>query len=189
MDIKPFMNWEAKLNKMIDWHRVLKKAKKIGEIKLKWFQLRICFRILVTNKILRQMRIVDNDKCNFCKTETDTVEHYLWDCVHVHSFWSDLVSLMQRKCENCITLTISQEMVLFGTDENCEMDDVFELILLFAKFFVYKCRFNNTRPRLQAFLKELQYKYKTEEHVHCLKMQHNEFHRKWYPYINLIDVF
>ena len=90
------------------------------------------------------MGITDSDKCSFCKTEEETVEHYLWDCVHVRSFWSDFVNLLKRECENCATLTLSKEMVLFGTDETCVIDDDFERIMLYAKFFVYKCRYSNT---------------------------------------------
>ena len=85
LNIKPFANWEYKLRTAIDWHKVLKKTKKIKEIKLKWFQLRICFRILVTNKILKEMGIAQNDECNFCKSEKDAIDHYLWDSAYIYN--------------------------------------------------------------------------------------------------------
>ena len=189
LNIKPFINWEMKLKTAIDWHEVLKKIRKIKEIKLRWFQLRICFRILVTNTVLKEMRMVASDNCNFCERERDSIDHYLWDCPYVHSFWVDLEKRMKEKCENCVRLSLSKELILFGTDGNCTMDEVFELIMLFAKFFVYKCRFNKVKPTVHVFLKELQYKYRIEKHVHCLNMQYYEFQRKWIPYINLIDVY
>lgn len=68
LDIKSFMKWEKHLNIPIDWHDALKRIKKIKEIKLKWFQLRICHRILVTNKIYK-MKVTDNERCNFCNKE------------------------------------------------------------------------------------------------------------------------
>ena len=189
LNITPFINWETKLKTAIDWHEVLKKTRKITEIKLRWFQLRISFRILVTNKVLKEMGIVISDKCNFCERETDSIDHYLWDCLYVHCFWVDLENMMKEKCEICTRVSLSKELILFGTDENVKMDEVFELLILFANFFVYKCRFNKVKPTVHIFTKELQYKYKVEKYKHCLDMQYYEFQKKWFPYINLIDMY
>ena len=188
LDIKPFVNWEYKLRTAIDWHKVLRKTAKIKEIKLKWFQLRICFRILVTNKVLKNMGIADNDECVFCKNEKDAIDHYLWDCTHVQAFWTDLEKTMKDRCLICARMSLSKELILFGTDETNKMDDIFECILLLAKFFVYKCRYNNIKPTVQVFLVELQYKYNIEKYVHYLKMQYYDFQRKWFPYTDLISV-
>ena len=187
LDILPFVNWEQKLKSLIDWHGVLKKIKKIKEIKLKWFQLRICFRILVTNNVLKKMGITDSEKCSFCGVERDSIDHYLWDCTQVHCFWTDLEHVMKERCGHCVGLTFSKELILFGIADKCTTDEVFETIILCAKFFVYKCRFNKVKPNVEAFLKELQYRYNMEKYTHILNMQYYEFQRKWMTYNMLID--
>ena len=69
--------WENILGKEIDWKSIFLGVNNIKEIKLKWFQVKICHRILVTNSILLHMNITDSDKCNFCLREKDTILHYL----------------------------------------------------------------------------------------------------------------
>ena len=56
-------------------------------MKLKWFQIRICFRILVTNNTLMRMGLVESDKCNFCVTEKDSIHHYVWFCNFTQRYW------------------------------------------------------------------------------------------------------
>ena len=100
-DIPAFMKWERKLELYVDWEKVLKKVRKIKEIKFRWFQLKICHGILVTNCILKRMKIVDNEKCNFCNEATDTIQHYLWYCHHSQIFWMDLERMLRSYCSNC----------------------------------------------------------------------------------------
>ena len=60
-----YKNWEIKLNKEVKWDKIFEYTNKINEIKLKWFQIRICHRILVTNTILESMGIEQSNSCNF----------------------------------------------------------------------------------------------------------------------------
>ena len=78
-NIKTFAKWEEKLNTPIDWEKVCKRIKTIKEIKFEWFQLRVCYRILVNNVLLKDMKVTDTDKCNFCEKERDSIQHYLWE--------------------------------------------------------------------------------------------------------------
>ena len=58
------------------------------EIKVEWFQTKICYIILVTNSILKDMiGVIANNVCNFCLTERGTSFHYMYKCEHTHSFW------------------------------------------------------------------------------------------------------
>ena len=63
------------LGKGIEWTTVFAGIKKIREIKLRWFKTKICYRILVTNLILKDIGVVENNVCNFCLTDKDTILH------------------------------------------------------------------------------------------------------------------
>ena len=63
------------------------KKKKNREIKLRWFQTKICCRILVTNSILKDTGVVKNNVCTFCLTEKDTILHFMCQCEHTQSYW------------------------------------------------------------------------------------------------------
>ena len=60
------------LGKDIEWSKVFTGIKKTRKIKLRRFQTKICYRILVTNSILKDMGVVENNVCNFCSTEKKT---------------------------------------------------------------------------------------------------------------------
>ena len=179
--------WEHILGKNIIWSRVFLRVNNIKEIKLKWFQLRICYRILVTNSILTYMNITESNKCNFCLREKDTILHYLWECTHTQTFWNDFLNLLKEKCVHCDRLELNSTLILFGTDENIKTDICFDDILLRAKFFIYKCRINKTKPNIQHFVHELKQFYKIDKYVHYLEMRIDNLSKKWQPYNALVD--
>ena len=53
-DISAFGKWEQKIQTVIDWEKTAKYIGKIKEVKLKWFQIRLCHNILVTNSIFKK---------------------------------------------------------------------------------------------------------------------------------------
>lgn len=43
---------------------------------LQWLQYRILHRILPINKYLETLKLKDNDLCDFCKNETETIAFF-----------------------------------------------------------------------------------------------------------------
>ena len=56
-------------------------------------QYKILYRIVPTNKLLYKMRKVNSNMCDFCEIQIDTIEHALWECVVVKSFWLELFQI------------------------------------------------------------------------------------------------
>ena len=94
---------------------------------------------------------------------------------------------MKEKCDVCYRLSLNIELALFGTDDKTKTDEVLDLILLWAKFFIYRCRMNGIKPNIEAFLAELRYEYLSEKFVHSLEMRQPDFEKKWLPYLNLVN--
>ena len=180
--------WEEITGKDIEWNTIFTTVNNIKESKLKWFQLKICYRVLVTNSMLVRMNIVNSNKCNFCLTERDTILHYLWDCPHVQIFWKDFVDLLKQKCANCQRLTLSSTFVLFGKDHYIKTDNCFDEILMKAKYYIFKCRINKVKPNLRFFVNnDLKQMYKVDKYVHYLEMKIDKFYGKWLLYANIIE--
>lgn len=179
-------NWERVLETDIEWSKVFNFTKKISEIKLKWFQMKINYRVLVTNSVLKDMAVITNNLCNFCKTERNTIVHYLWQCEHAQAFWSDFENYLRNKCGNCVRLRLSPAIVLFGHDNKIKTDAGFDYILLVAKFYVYKCRIANIRPRIQVFLQELDV-HKVDQYIHLITMRSDNYAKKWASYLELLQ--
>jgi hypothetical protein len=53
---------------------------------LRYFQFRILHRVLTTNRYLKIIGVNEDDLCNFCKQESETLLHLVTECVHVNQF-------------------------------------------------------------------------------------------------------
>jgi hypothetical protein len=182
---KAFSNWNSLLEEDINWPRTFAKVRKIKEVKLKWFQMKICHRILVSNVILKEMGIQANNLCSFCRGERDSIAHYLVECEYVASFWGNLERWMKEKGGMCDRMSFNKILLLFGNKERVRTDEGFDSIILYAKYFVYRCKLNNIRPLLNVFLLDLKYKYQVEEFMYKMEMEHHKFTLKWLPYVNM----
>ena len=142
-------------------------------------QIRITHRIIATNVVLQAMGVCNNNVCIFCKSERDSIQHLFWNCNHVNKFWYNFEKVLNDKCGIVFNLKFSEQLVLFGIDSHIKTDDVFDLILLLAKQYIYSCRFNNSLPTVDVFLKRLKYRYEIELYNAKIRQEVNNFNTKW----------
>ena len=71
--------------------------------------------------------------------------------------------------------TLMKRIVLFGIDGNFKSDSVLDFIILYAKYFIYSCRYEKIKPQLCAFRKELKKRYEIEAHNQKLKQTLPDF--------------
>ena len=178
--------WEALFNEEIDWKKCFSKTRKIQEVKLRWFQIRILHRILATNVVLKEMGVVESNKCTQCDREKDSILHGLWECDSSKAFWNEFLGFFHVHCTNAQTLTLNKKIIILGIDNALKSDYVFDYILLCAKFYIYKCRNEKGRPSLDVFRKILKQRYEIEQYNHKLKMNELTFKLSWLPYMSLI---
>ena len=53
------------------------------------------------SSLLNKIGFITEDKCSFCKSESETLSHLLFDCIKTKSFWRDfesynIVTLFQK---------------------------------------------------------------------------------------------
>ena len=145
--------WEIKLVEGMDWKACFKKTKKIQEVKLKWFQIRLLHRILATNIVLKEMDIAQDVLCNFCNRERDSIQHCMWRCQHVKMFWNKLEGFICDHCNNFQNLKVNENFFLFGTDDNFKSDNALDFIILYAKYFIYSCRYEKNQTSVMCIWK------------------------------------
>ena len=87
---------------------------------------------------------------NFCNLERDSIQHCMWRCQHVKLFWNKLEGFICDHCNNVQNLKFNEKKErkkkkkkkkLFGTDGNLKSDTVLDFIILYAKYFIYSCRY------------------------------------------------
>ena len=157
------------------------------ENKLRWFQYRILHRQIPTQKYLFVRKLADNPTCIFCDEEEDSVQHLLWSCPVSQNFWTKLTSLLSDTCQNSRGLTLSELYVIFGLKAYHNRDKVLDLIILLAKFHIYKCKLQNSLPNIKHLKNIIKNRYYIEKCNSQIKGTQTEFELIWLPYIELIE--
>ena len=59
---------------------------------VKAFQYKVLNSILYTNSKLHKIGYISDNLRSFCKQESETLQHFFYDCSHSSSFWKDFES-------------------------------------------------------------------------------------------------
>ena len=133
------------------------------DTKLRWFQFRILHQILTTNRSVSKYNVNQSHLCTFCNCKSETIRHLFWGCEKVKDFWNELSSLIKQRCKNAFNFSFSENLVLFGQCDYIYTDEICNLIILMAKYFIYRCKVQNTAINLNIFVKELYTRYLSEK--------------------------
>ena len=171
----------------INWKHVFQICHKTTrDTKIRWFQYRLIFRTLPTNRYLNLRQIKNTSLCEFCNQLEDTISHMFWECQFVQLFWTELKNQFISKLPHAHNLTLSEELVLFGCKQNVVTDKPFDLLLLSAKYHIYLCKLNKTFPNVQVFIKQFKLRYILEKYYHE-NLFIESFHENWRNYVFLFD--
>ena len=170
----------------LDWKKIYTICHKTTlDTKLRWFQLRLLYRILPTNRFLFLRKIKTSEICDLCKNGIESIEHMFFDCPIVYNFWQKLKEKFIDKLPHATSLQLSKQLILFGTKQNVHTDKPFDLFILFGKYYVYSCKFHNSIPNADIYLKMFKYKYKIEKYCNE-NLANKNFESLWLPYQNLL---
>jgi hypothetical protein len=129
----------------LNWVQIFGACQKTtNDSKLKWFQLRLIYRILPTNRYLFLMKLVDSPLCAFCQNDEETIVHLFWQCRFVDTFWRELEQCLTDKCAHLVNFHFDLKLILFGVHNTIYTDNVIDLLIILAKYFVYKCKWTST---------------------------------------------
>lgn len=126
------------------------------EVQLQSFAYKIMYRIIPCRVYRKQLRVLDNDKCGRC-AEKEDIFHLFFECQVVKRFWDSLATWLGGKSGiDEFPEDLAEEEFLLGVIEREGDFSLFNYIILFAKFFIYKTTiFNLGEPELFQFLSEL----------------------------------
>ena len=97
----------------IDWKRVyLLSFRTTLETKLREFQFKILNRIVFTNEKLFRFDMAESDKCAFCQTEVESIEHLLFSCKISSVFWKHVLSWLRDN--NIIVESLKEKDIIIG---------------------------------------------------------------------------
>ena len=182
--------WNIKLNLSInfEWKKVYNLPYMITkDCNLRWFQYKLVHRILASNTYLYKFGLKEIDCCSFCKTNPETLEHLFYECDHVKYFWYELSNCLKTHCTHLREISLSVTDILFGKYWKIDYIDTLNFIILIAKYYINKCRYNNERLQINNFRKYLLFWYKVEKQVEFTNCNWEHFDKRWNLYYYFIN--
>ena len=112
---------------------------------------------------------INIDKCSFCNLHTETVEHMLYSCTVTQNLWNDIFHWIYIKTG--LRIAFTHDQILLGS---APMDlDIFNLIFLIVKRYIYVCKCLKTIPNKYAAIYKIKDNFITEEE--CFRIFPNKF--------------
>ena len=131
---------------------------------MKAFQYKVLNSILFTNTKLCKFGYIPDDKCSFCKSEPETLNHVFFNCRHARHFWKEFERYYYLLTRKLVHLTL-KDVIIGIINVQCPL---LNYLILIAKFYIWGCRRNQAFPSITAFKPKLKMKYETENFI-CIK--------------------
>ena len=143
---------------------------------VKAFHYKVLNSIFYTNSKLHKIGYISDNLCSFCKQESETLQHFFYDCSHSSSFWKDFESYYLSWTSQQMHLNW-KEVVLIGVlTPGCLL---LNYLLLLGKIYLWDCRRNKELPNVRGFKFKVNLKYETEKYI-CTKNNNlDKFREKW----------
>ena len=99
--------------------------------------------IYPTNILLKKMDLANSDRCSFCLTETDFIEHFFYECLKIKRIWSYVEQLFYAR--HGLKICLNAQSVLLGIiDGKTQGLNVTQLKCINFFILVAKCVLVNT---------------------------------------------
>ena len=172
------VKWQSEVNlpSPVEWSGIYKKIYACtADFKLRWLQLRILHRIIPTNRRLCMYGIRSSENCDRCPGARETLMHLFWLCPAVQNFWTQIIRALGLR------VALSAPSVVLGTDARCSQisEKQFYLFALLGKWYIWRCRFNKTNPKVQSFIQMCTNYIRVEKYTAVVKNAIPKFDRDW----------
>jgi hypothetical protein len=153
-EIKPQKIWETMLDERnINWKKVYTVSFKCTlNQTLRNFQYKYLMQIIRCNDFLCKYGIVNSNLCDFCSMCTETQRHLFWECNLTQTFWSNLRIYLNSKE---LDFKVNFKIISLGIISEKESDKLFNFIIIYAKYFIYSCKLQDTYPNINVFKNKL----------------------------------
>ena len=157
----------------INWQEIYSRPSKlIQDVNTRDFQFRFLHDILINKYWLFKWKIVDNDKCRWCKLYIEDLYHIFWDCQTTKKFWSQFDEYFKAKLGE----TLDVRDVFFGSS-----DELLCCLIFIAKKHLYNCIYQERTPNFVTFLNNVSYVKRIELEIAKKSLSIGKWEAKWIP--------
>lgn len=168
--------WDREIPNILaqDWKNYYSVIKSLKEVKLKDFQYKVNNKILVTKSFLNRINKIDNNLCEYCHREAETIYHLFIECEKVKQFWGQLSTWLIENSN--LSLNLEEKNILFAYQDNNQLRNYLYVI---AKRYIYVNKFSGRQLNLNTFTAILQRKFQTERYIAHINDTMGSFFGKW----------
>ena len=105
---------------------------------VKAFQFKILNYILYTNSKLHKIGYIADYLCSFCKRESETMQHFFYDCSYSISFWKDFEDYYLSLTKQQIHLNLKDILIGLLTPELPLLNYLLFIVLCIAIIIIIK---------------------------------------------------
>ena len=183
---KGFEKWKHSTQITLEkWKHCFKLLKlTTNDTKLRWIQLRILHNILTTNRSVSKFNKEQSHLCQFCQSHSETIHHLIWKCHKVKLFWDELTIIINKRVNHAHRFKFDENVVIFGYSDQIKTDQVCDLMILLAKFYIYRSKVQGIVLNTNIFIKEIYQRYCIEKEIQKNSIK---FKSTWKPYLGLFQ--
>ena len=147
------------------------------ETQLRSFYFKFFHRAICTNQFLYKIGRAESPNCNFCDEHPETLVHLLCDCSKVSPLWDELCFYIDNVTD--LSFNFSKFDKMFGIRDVSEHDMCINFLFLCLKFYIHRCRFQQTLPNFNAFLALVRLKQNVEYRIAENKNKLKQHFKEW----------
>ena len=165
---------ELTINPQFNWSKLYSLAKICKlEPRTCYFNFQILHRTIMTNKILHQFNLRNDDKCDECGVIED-ISHLMYDCQTVHQIWISLENWLLRNITS--TLYFDKNSIILGNTLN---EPIVNALIILTKHEIYKSKWKGTRINMVYLKRVFQRQMNTEMYLGTIKGNIGKTLGKW----------
>ena len=117
----------------------------------------ILYIVTLLQKLLLKCKYVPSSLCSFCIMAIETLDHLFCECFISLYLWNKLFDLLSQYNFNVIKNKF--HIFLYTRDR------LLSCIYIFAKYYIYQCKFKNIIPNIESFKTKLRNRKTLEQKI------------------------
>jgi hypothetical protein len=106
----------------------------------------------------------------------ETNKHLFWECQCSRAFWTDVEVFLKEKQ---INITLNYKLISLSYTECSSYSNLFNFVLIYAKYYIFKNKYEKTIPIFANFLKYLKHIENVEKLIASAKDKLRQHTDKW----------
>ena len=129
--------------------------------KLVWFQYKLLYRILGTNKLLYQIGRSKDKLCRICKTDTEYLVRLFVTCETVKQLWSNLNAWVGHSINKQLSQVPLYILLGYTMTDNHFL--LINTLILATKYYIFTCAVKQKVPSFNALHLKLMRCYQEQQ--------------------------